>query len=114
MLYCKNDNLKNKIINEIRNKGEEITPETIMHTASEFGVTFGYLRHDDDDSVFLILNNDLIYLDSFAEIIKTEGSYRKYEDPMSGVTELENKMAKDIKTIRDGNLDMVLLGKKIV
>lgn len=113
MLYCKNDNLKNKIINEIKNRGEEVTPETIMQIANEFGISFGYLRHDEDDSVYLILNNDLIYLDTFAEIVKTEGSYKKYEDPMSGVTELENKMMKDIETIREGNLDMVLLGKVI-
>lgn len=110
MIYAKNQDIKDKIINGIRLKNKEVTPETLMDEALTQNVTFGYLYHGSDDSIYLILNGNLIYLDEEAEPIKTKGSYKKYEDPLSGVTELENEMDKDINTILRGDLDLVCLG----
>ena len=110
MLYTKTPEMKKVLLTSLESKGEDITPENLMKESLNNKYSFGYLRHDADDSVYLILNSDLIYLDSEAEITKTRGSYKKYEDIMSGVTELENKMTRDIDHIMSGTLDVLCLG----
>ena len=107
MLYAKDQKIKDKIVSDISIRGEKVTPENLMREAKANNISFGFFSHKEDDSVSLILNDNLIYLDPEAEITKTEGSYKKYEDSMSGVTELENKMQKDIDTIMNGGVDLL-------
>lgn len=109
-IYAKDHELKDKILNGLGAKHLEANAETLMEEAGELGITFGYFKRCEDDSVSLILNGDLIYLDSEAEIIKTAGSYKEFEDIMSGVTKLENKMSRDLYTILSGEVDILCLG----
>ncbi len=110
MIYTKNQEIKARLLTNLNNKHIDINPETLMDEANELNLTFGYFNHKDDDSIYLILNNDLIYLDSEAEIIKTKGSYKEFEDIMSGVTKLGTKMMDDLLTILSGSLDILCLG----
>ena len=110
MVYAKNQETKDRIIAGILKKGKDVTPETLMEEALLQNISYGYIRHGSDDSLHLILNGDLIYLDEEAEPIKTAGKYKKFEDPLSGVTELENEMDNDTEMILAGNLDLICLG----